>query len=447
MDDPRVVQPLHDPHVLSLRTRRAHACVNSVCAALARVHFALPRLYVSRDDCEHENAEFVIRKLMISNPKLLLCAKGETAYPEMRLDTRYWRHRNQAIVLDGLQYTAAYFLGRVLAPTSQVRFKVADVFIHATSIRVYPSGVDAQMRDRGLKQVGLHAVLSAFHEHSALFKILGRVTSALTHTYVDNSTEVNLCDMRMDSATVRAVGSRLVEQDRQELLSLNLSNTTAWTNEDARGNMAEAAGMSNLVQQMRYEKSFCNYTFAGTEHAFVALKSLNVSSNPLGNRGADALGYALMCNRFPKLVALYMHDTQLDADAIRGPLGLAFGQLRNQLKGLHLSHNHFGYLGLCSLMTCTMNAKQLACVDVSDTECPDWAYERLGNRLGDGDMWPAINTLIIKSPHAPALEKARAQHIVDLAIRKMKACRDFEEFKDKCASDGLLIGQPPHTRA
>ena len=442
MDDPGVVQPLHDLHVLPLRTRRAHACVNSVCAALARAHFALPRLHVSRDDCEHENAEFVVQKLMTSNPKLLLCAKGETAYPEMRLDTRYWRRRNQAIVLDDLQYTAGYFLGRVLAPTSQVRFKVADLFVHATSMRAHPSGVDAQMRDRGIKQVGLHAVLSAFHEHSALLKIAGRVTSALTHTYVDNSTDVNLCDMRMDSATVQAVGLRMVKQDRQSMLSLDLSNTTAWTNEDARGNVAEAA----VAQQMRYEKSFCNYTFAKTEHAFVALRSLNVSSNPLGNRGADALGRALMCNRFPKLVSLYMHDTKLDADAIRGPLGLAFGQLRNQLRGLDLSHNHFGYLGLCSLMTCTMNAKQLARVDVSDTDCPDWAYERLGNRLGDGDMWPAINTVIIKSPHAP-LEKERAQYIVDLAIRKRKACRDFEQFKDKCAADGLLIGQPPHTRA
>ena len=427
MDNPGVVQPLHDLHVLPLRTRRAHACVNSACAALARAHFALPRLYVTRDDCEHANAHFVLRKLLASNPGLLLCAKGEPAYPMLRLDAEFWRRRNEVIVLDNIEYTAAYFLGRALASTSNARFQAAHVVINADDVRRLCSVVDAQVRAN--KQIGLHAVLSAIHEHQALSVM---ATSAMRHF-----TGLNLSDMHMDSATVQAVGSKMIDQDRQSLFRLNLSKTTAWVHEDAVGTIPAA-----LAQEIRYEKSFCNHVLAKTEHTFAALTELNVSSNPLGKSGASALTAAMMCNRFPELGVLKIADALLDAGAI-GVIAPAFCKLRNQLDTLDLSHNHFEYIGLCTLMACTTGAKNLARVNISDINCPDWAYERLGDCLKEGQLWPAIDTLTIKSTHARA-PSARTQHTIDLAMRKSKACRDWQEFNDSCASKGVPIGQPPN---
>ena len=437
MDDPAVMQPLYEPHVLGLCERRAHACLNRACATLGRAHFAQPRLHVTREDCSYGNAFFVLRPLLDKNPQVLLCVQHEIVYPELPLNIAHWMERKDTpITLDCVQYTTAYFLGRALAGYSQLQFLVDGLNVSALSLRIHCAGIDAQLLHRNINGVAIHAIVSAFHEHTARRSLMGLENGA-DWCRNDNLTQLSLEDMRMDLHASEAVGARLTDQ--HQLAHLDLSTTTPWANTHPVQIAAQRNNLKDMARKLRFRHSICGYVFGGTDHVFAALKKLDVQCNPVCRKGAKAFGVALAKGRFPVLEYLNMHNCMLDETAME-VLGPGLRAIRDQLTQIMLSGNPIRCLGVNTFIDHTTHARQLHTVDLTSTECGEWVFERLAERMVTGTVWPAIEAVDILDSNEHA---TRAEEALKLAIDYVKARYQWDTFVEETQENNAPLGLAP----
>ena len=437
MDDPAVMQPLYEPRVLGLRERRAHACLNHACAALGRAHFGQARLYVTREDCSYGNAFFVLRPLLDKNPGVLLCVQHETVYPLLKLDATHWMKRKDTpITLDYVQYATAYFLGRALAGYPDLRFVVEGLNLSALSLRIHCGGIDAQLLHRNINGVAIHAIISAFHEHTARRSLMGLENGA-DWCRNDNLTKLSLEDMRMDNLASEAVGVRLTHQ--HQLAELNLSTTTPWANTHPVQIAAERNNLKDMARKLRFRHSICGYVFGGTDHVFAALKKLDVQCNPMCRKGAEMFAKALTNRRFPALEDLNMHNCMIDMSAME-MLGPGLRAIRDQLTVLGVSGNPLHSLGVNTLIHHTMHARKLYTVDLAETECAYWVFERLAERMVTGTVWPAIENVYILSSNEGA---TRTDEALKLAIAHAKARHNWHKFIEQTQEDNAPLGLAP----
>ena len=438
MDNPAVMQPLYEPYVLGLRERRAHACLNHACAVLGRAHFGQARLYVTREDCSYSNAFFVLRPLLDKNPGVLLCVQQETVYPELVLHITHWMNRKEdPITLDYVKYTTAYFLGRALAGYSELRFLAEGLNINALSLRIHCGGIDAQLLHRNINSVAIHSIISAFHEHTARRSLMGFESGGRWYRN-DNLTSLSLEDMRMDGCASAAVGARLTDQ--HQLADLSLNTTTPWANTHPAQISADACNLKDMARKLRFQHSICGYVFGGTDHVFAALKRLDVQCNPVCQHGAEAFAKALTSGRFPALEDLDMSNCMVDESAMEA-LGPGLRAIRDQLTVLGLSSNPIRCLGFNTLIDHTLHARKLHSVYLADIACGDWVFERLAERMVTGTVWPAIETVDIRS--LAATHEVRAERALDLAIAAVKARCAWDTFIEETQENNAPLGLAP----
>ncbi len=437
MDDPAVMQPLYEPHVLGLRERRAHACLNHACAALGRAHFGQARLHVTREDCSHGNACFVLGPLLDKNPSVLLCVQNETVYPELKLHITHWMNRKEdPIILDNVQYATMYFLGRALASYSVFQYKIGNLHLQSLSLRIHCAGVDAQLLHRNINEVSVHALLSAVHEHTALHQLMG-LSNGGHWCRNDNLTQLTLEDMRMDNLASEAVGARLTDQHKLEDLSLN--TTTPWANTHPIQLAAQRNNLNDMARKLRFRHSLCGYVFGGTDHVFAALKKLDVQCNPVCRSGAYVFAKALINGRFPVLEYLNMHNCMIDESAME-VLGPGLRAIRDQLTQILLSGNPIRCLGVNTFIDHTLNARQLHTVGLAATECGDWVFERLAERMVARTVWPAIEHVDITASNEHTTRACRA---LELAIDCVKARYQWDTLVEETQENNAPLGLAP----
>ena len=437
MDDPAVMQPLHEPHVLGLRERRAHACLNRACATLGRAHFGQARLHVTREDCSYGNALFVLRPLLDKNPGVLLCVQNETVYPELKLHITHWMNRKEdPISLDNVQYATIYFLGRALASYSVFRFMISGLNLSALSLRIHCAGIDAQLLHRNINSVGIHALVSAFHEHVALHSLMG-LSNGAHWCRNDNLTKLSLEDMRMDNLASEVVGARLTDQ--RYLADLSLNTTTPWANTHPVQLAAERNNLNDMARKLRFRHSICGYVFGGTDHVFAALKKLDVQCNPVCRKGAYVFAKALINGRFPALEDLNMHNCMMDESAME-MLGPGLHAIRDQLTQIVLSGNPLRSLGINTFIDHTTHARHLHTVGLAATECGDWVFERLAERMVARTVWPAIEAVDITDSNE---NETRAEEALKLAIDYVKARHQWDTFIEQTRENNAPLGLAP----
>lgn len=111
-----LLQPLLEHVDLRLSAKRALACVNKASQEVVNQHLEKPELHVAGFDCTATNARWVLRQLMQRVPQLLVCPRGETFVPKMRLDQLAECRCVRVVGPNAaMTPTAAYFLGHALA--------------------------------------------------------------------------------------------------------------------------------------------------------------------------------------------------------------------------------------------------------------------------------------------------------------------------------------------
>ena len=440
MDEVGVIEPLIEGNQMTLQTRRAVACVSHFHANILRKLFAERKLHVSDRDRLYGNVCFVKKRMLrieaaalyncvsdLSEHMALLCVKGETTCPELRLDNMYWSNTAlYPIDVTTMLHTTVYFLSRILAELVGVAFtdRNSKLCLRTCNLRATPYSASMLLR-KAWESSKLHAAASGVHENHAVHSLMakkvcehpnpkanGHCATTYSPTRITRRWDcinIDLSHRVLDEASAWFVASMIRQQTQLRTLDLECTSMPA---------PAQYAPSPICVQILR-----------SAPRSFLSLCTLELSGNHFTDGCTALLTKALQTDVFPVLEKLLLNATGLCAVRMN-VLCQGFAAVRDQLKHLQLTNNNIGWLGLSGLMSTLSGAKCLKELHLVAIGCSPGAYERLAAYVKEGEL-PALEHVKIlfgipdPDPNHPL---KRAHQAMNLALAVCASTRKWDRF-------------------
>tara|TARA_B100000767_G_scaffold246260_1_gene245692 strand:- start:583 stop:1980 length:1398 start_codon:yes stop_codon:yes gene_type:complete len=454
MDEVGVIEPLIDGNQMALQTRRAVGCVSHFHANILRKLFAERKLHVSDCDRLYGNVCFVKKRMLrmqtaalhnrvsdLSEHMALLCVKGETTCPELRLDNMYWSNTAlYPIDVTTMLHTTVYFLSRILAELVGVAFTDRDskdgdskLCLTACSLRATPYSASMLLR-KAWDTSKLYTAASGVNENHAVHSLMAKKGCNYPNPkdfLCATTYSPTLITRRWDCAHLD-LSHRILDEDSAWFVAAMIRQQTQLRTLDL--------GSTSMHAPAQYAPSqICVQILLSAPRSFLSLSTLDLSGNHFTKGCTTLLTKALQTDVFPVLEELRLNTTRLCSNRMY-ELCQGFAAVRDQLKHLQLNSNDFGWLGLSGLMSALSGAKRLNTLQVVSIGCSPGAYERLAVYVKEGKL-PALQCVRFLqgvSDPGPQHRFKRAHQAINLALSVLSYTRTWDKFiARQCDSEPL----------
>ena len=437
MDEVGVIEPLIAGNQMTLQTRRAVACVSHFHANTLRKLFAEKKLHVSDRDRFYGNVCFVKKRMLriqaaalvengvsdLSEHMALLCVKGETAYPELRLDAMYWS--NDALYpldVSTMRTTTIYFLSRILAERDKAIFKDSKLHMRTTSLRANQCGAYLLLQTTEASSK-LHAAASGVHENHAVHSLMAKkvwFTNPKANGHCATTYSPTRITRRWDCINID-LSHRVLDEDAAWFVGSMIRQQTQLRTLDLECTSNPALPLTS--------SPICVHILRSAPRSFLSLCTLELSGNHFTDDCTALLTKALQTDVFPVLEKLLLNATKL-CEARLNVLCQGFVAVRDQLKHLQLTNNNFGWLGLSGLMSTLSGAKRLQELHLVAIGCSPGAYERLAAYVKEGELPALVYVRLLHgtSDPDPNHPLKRAHQAMDLALAVCASTRKWDRF-------------------
>ena len=406
-----LLQPLLEHVDLHLSAKRALACVNKVSREVVNQHLEKPELYVADFDCTATNARWILRQLMQFVPQLLVCPRGETFLPRMRLDQLAECRCVRVVGPNAaMTPTAAYFLGHALAESE------VDCYVRLTT------GVKKRIRAlRENSRVALtpEETFQEIDQRVLSGALLANAERRVVQVLVEHvSNNLNLSMLSLDDPTIGELG---------EVMRLALSKGQVVPNTiDLSCNPFGEAGLRELLVPSYGAQGVVNRSSS-------RMHSLNLTGVPLRCAGVKLLAEEVLAVGRLAPKCLYLAKVDMEREGLVALVN-TYANLSKGFKDtspayvlevLDLSDNPFTSSALLPLtkQLAFPSLKVLKLRGLNRAHGSFWG--RMGYAIAKDDFFPCISSVCydpsiypLSHPVQRAVELHRAKRRASLAQTK-----------------------------
>ena len=406
-----LLQPLLEHVDLHLSAKRALACVNKASQEVVNQHLEKPELHVAGFDCTATNARWILRQLMQRVPHLLVCPRGETFLPRMRLDQLAECRCVRVVGPNAaMTPTAAYFLGHALAESE------VDCYVRLTTgvkkrIRALRENARVALTPEETYQEIDQRVLSG----ALLANAERRVVQVLVEQKGNN---LNLSTLSLDDPTIGELGEAM-------RLALKKGQVVPNTIDLSRNQFGEE-GLRKLLVPSYGTQGIVN-RFSSRMHL------LNLTGVPLRCSGVKLLAEEVLAAGRLAPECLYLAKVDMEREGLAALVNTYANLTKGSktmspayvLESLDLSDNPFTSPALLPLtkQLAFPSLKVLKLRGLNRAHGSFWG--RMGYAIAKHDFFPCISSVCydpsifpLSNPVERAVELLRAKRRASLAQTK-----------------------------